>query len=96
MPTAIWNGVVIADAKKDQIKLVEGNIYFPPGSVNKDYLQASEKKTICAWKGVANYYDLVVDGKLNQDAAWTYHAPKDAAKEITDYVAFWKGVDVQR
>lgn len=96
MPTARWNGVVIAEASSDQIRMVEGNVYFPAKAVNQAYLQQSEKKTICAWKGVASYYDVVVDGKMNQDAAWTYRAPKDAAKEITDYIAFWHGVEVQR
>ncbi|HTD03051.1 DUF427 domain-containing protein [Undibacterium sp.] len=96
MPTARWNGVVIAEAASDQVKIVEGNVYFPENSVNPAYLQASEKKTICAWKGVASYYDVVVGGKANQDAAWTYRTPKDAAKEIIDHIAFWHGVEVRR
>ncbi|MFZ6646757.1 DUF427 domain-containing protein [Undibacterium sp. TJN25] len=96
MPTAIWNGAVIAEAAKDQVEIVENNVYFPEESVNKAFLQASEKLSICPWKGVASYYDVVVDGKVNQDAAWTYRTPKDAAKEITNHIAFWRGVEVQR
>jgi uncharacterized protein (DUF427 family) len=94
MPKAIWNGKVIAETKVHHI--VEGNIYFPPDTVNRAYLQPSETHTICGWKGEASYYHLAVDGEVNRDAAWFYPAPKDAAKQIAGYVAFWRGVQVSR
>jgi uncharacterized protein (DUF427 family) len=93
MPKAIWNGAVIAES--DKTIVVEGNQYFPPDAVNKDYLQESQTHTVCSWKGTASYYSLVVDGQTNTDAAWYYPQPKDAAKEITNYIAFWRGVKVE-
>jgi uncharacterized protein (DUF427 family) len=96
MPTATWNGAVIAQASAPEVKIVENNIYFPLSSVNPAYLQASEKQTVCSWKGTASYYHLNVEGQVNQDAAWTYRTPKDAAKEITGFVAFWRGVKVDQ
>lgn len=96
MPTAIWNGVVIATASSDQVKIVENNVYFPLSTVNPAYLQSSTYETKCGWKGTASYYHLAVAGKVNENAAWFYHQPFDAAKEITDHVAFWRGVEVQR
>ena len=90
---ATWNGKVIAES--DDTKVVEGNHYFPAESVNKEYVKASSKNTTCPWKGEASYYSLVVDGKENTDAAWYYPAPKSAAAEIKDHVAFWKGVEVE-
>ncbi len=92
MPRAIWNGTVIAES--DQTIEVEGNHYFPPESVRRDFLASSPTQTRCFWKGVASYYDLVVDGKVNKDSAWYYPAPSLAAAEIKDYVAFWRGVKV--
>ncbi|MDQ6649704.1 MAG: DUF427 domain-containing protein [Actinomycetota bacterium] len=92
MATATWNGVTIADSN-DTI-VVEGNHYFPKDSVRADVLQSSETSSVCPWKGTASYYSLDVEGKVNADAAWYYPQPKDAAKQITDYVAFWKGVEV--
>ena len=89
---AIWNGKVIAES--NDTKVVEGNHYFPADSVNREYLAESGKNSTCPWKGVASYYSLVVDGKENTDAAWYYPAPKDAAAEIKDHLAFWKGVEV--
>ena len=89
---ATWNGAVIAES--NDIVTVEGNAYFPADSVNKDYLTPSSQHSTCPWKGVASYYSLAVDGKENKDAAWYYPQPKDAAKEITGRVAFWKGVQV--
>jgi uncharacterized protein (DUF427 family) len=74
--------------------LVEGNHYFPPAAVNKQYLLASNTKTMCPWKGEAQYYTVFVDGDANPDAAWYYAAPKEAAAQIRDHVAFWKGVQV--
>ena len=89
---ATWNGATIAES--DNTVVVEGNHYFPPDSVNQDYLEASTTTTGCPWKGTANYYTIVVDGQKNADAAWYYAAPKDAAAEIKDHVAFWRGVTV--
>jgi uncharacterized protein (DUF427 family) len=89
---AAWNGAVIAES--DNTIEVEGNQYFPADSVNHDYLKESDTRSTCPWKGEASYYDVVVDGEENGDAAWYYPQPKDAAKEITGYVAFWRGVEV--
>ena len=92
MVRAIWNGAVLAES--EDTKVVEGNHYFPQGSVSAEYVTASEKTSVCPWKGVASYLDLAVDGKTNAGAAWYYPHPKPAAAEIADYVAFWKGVEV--
>ena len=89
---AIWNGTVIAES--DDTVVVEGNHYFPAEAVKKDYLLASNTKTMCPWKGEARYHTLFVDGDANPDAAWYYPAPKEAAAEIKDRIAFWKGVAV--
>jgi uncharacterized protein (DUF427 family) len=89
---AIWNKEVIANSNDTVV--VEGNHYFPPASLNKQFFQASEKQTVCSWKGTASYYDVVVNGQSNQDAAWFYPEPKSAANNIAGYVAFWKGVEV--
>ena len=91
---AVWSGVVLAESN-DTI-VVEGNHYFPPESVRHEYLRESDTHTTCPWKGLASYYNIVVDGKTNRDAAWYYPAPKDAARQITGYVAFWKAVSVSR
>ena len=93
MPKAIWNGAVIAES--DKCVVVEGNQYFPPDSINKQYFQESSTHTTCSWKGVASYYTLEVDGQQNQDAAWYYPSTKEKAKEIEGYVAFWRGVKVE-
>ncbi|MDL2409712.1 DUF427 domain-containing protein [Rhizobium calliandrae] len=93
MATATWNGTVIA--KSDKTVVVEGNHYFPPESVNTQYLTRSATTSRCPWKGLANYYSLIVDGKTNEDAAWYYAHPSDAAAAIKGYVAFWRGVDVR-
>ena len=90
---AIWNGKVLAES--DATVVVEGNHYFPPEAIHKEYFQPSGTHTTCPWKGLASYYDVVVDGKVNKDAAWYYPDPKPAAKQIKDRVAFWKGVDVK-
>jgi len=90
---ALWNNKIIAESN-DTI-VVEGNHYFPKNSVNPEYLLDSNTHTTCSWKGKANYFSLLVDGKENQDAAWYYPEPKEAAKEIKDYIAFWKGVQIQ-
>ena len=89
---AIWNGTVVAES--DATRMVEGNHYFPPDSVKREYLKDSGTTSTCPWKGEASYYSLEVDGEKNEDAAWYYRAPKDAAAEIKDYVAFWRGVEV--
>lgn len=93
MPKAIWNGAVLAES--DQCIVVEGNQYFPPDAVQREYFKTSETHTTCPWKGFASYYTVVVDGKENKDAAWYYPMPKDAANQIKDYVAFWHGVQVE-
>jgi uncharacterized protein (DUF427 family) len=90
---AIWNETVIAES--DETRVVERNHYFPPGSINREYVTESDNHTICPWKGEASYYNLEVDGEVNQDAAWYYPEPSKAAAEIRDHVAFWKGVRVE-
>ncbi len=92
MVRATWNGEVIAES--NDTKVVEGNHYFPPDSVKKDALKASSTQSTCPWKGESSYYSVVAGGKENTDAAWYYPAPKEAAKEIKDHVAFWKGVEI--
>ena len=89
---ATWNGATIAQS--DDTVVVEGNHYFPIGSVREDVLRTSAKHTTCPWKGEASYYSIEVDGRVNQDAAWFYPDPNAAAAEIRDRVAFWKGVEV--
>lgn len=93
MVKATWNGQVIAESNDTVV--VEGNHYFPRSSVKANLLQDSQHTTVCSWKGTASYHDVVVDGKVNKDAAWYYPTPKSEASNIKDYVAFWKGVDVQ-
>lgn len=93
MPRAIWNGAVLAESAHCEV--VEGNQYFPADAVRREYLRASATHTVCAWKGTASYYDVVVDGQVNKDAAWYYPAPTDAARRIKDHVAFWRGVTVE-
>lgn len=93
MPRATWNGQTVAES--DRTIVVEGNHYFPPESVNSAYLKPSPTHTTCPWKGVASYYHLDVDGRVNPDAAWYYPDPKPAAAEIKGYIAFWKGVRVE-
>lgn len=92
MVKAIWNGAVLAQS--DETIVVEGNHYFPPDALNREYLRESSKHTTCPWKGKASYYDVVVNGDANRDAAWTYPEPKPAAAQIKGYVAFWRGVKV--
>jgi uncharacterized protein (DUF427 family) len=90
----MWNGQVLAQS--DDTVRVEGSHYFPPQAVNQDFLRASATQTVCPWKGLADYYTVVVDGKEKKDAAWFYPSPSPAAHEIRGYVAFWKGVRVER
>jgi uncharacterized protein (DUF427 family) len=94
MPKAVWNGAVIAEASEGETVALEGNIYFPEAAVKRAYLRPSDKHTICAWKGVASYYDVEVEGKTNAAAAWYYPEPKSAAENIRGRIAFWKGVEV--
>ncbi len=93
MPKAIWNNTILAES--DQTIVVEGNHYFPTDAVNWQYFQPSDTHTICHWKGQASYYTITVNGQSNKDAAWFYPEPKDAAKQIRDYIAFWRGVRVE-
>jgi uncharacterized protein (DUF427 family) len=90
---ATWNNTEIA--RSDDTVVVEGNHYFPPGSVRQEYLQPSNTHTTCPWKGLASYYNVVVNGETNKDAAWYYPEPKEAAAEIKDHIAFWRGVKVE-
>ena len=90
---AIWNGTVIAES--DDTVVVEGNHYFPAKSVDRSLLRPSDTHTVCPWKGTASYWSLEVDGRTNPDAAWYYPEPKEAAAQIRDHVAFWKGVTVE-
>lgn len=93
MPRAIWNGVVLAES--DRTIVVEGNHYFPPDSIHREYFVPSETHTVCSWKGEASYYHIQVNGQRNPDAAWYYPNPKEKAAHIRNYVAFWKGVQVE-
>jgi uncharacterized protein (DUF427 family) len=92
MAKAIWNDKVIAES--DDTIIVEGNHYFPVDSVNRAYLRSNDHHTTCFWKGVASYYDVEINGQVNQNAAWYYPTPSDAAEPIKDRIAFWKGVKV--
>ena len=92
MPKATWNNAILAES--DATEVVEGNHCFPPDSLNREYLRNTDSQTVCGWKGTANYYDVVVDGQVNEQAAWYYPDPKPSATNIKGYVAFWKGVKV--
>ena len=89
---ATWNNQTLAESNNTIV--IENNHYFPASSLTSAFFKPSSKHTSCPWKGEASYYTLEVDGKKNEDAAWYYPNPKDGAKEIKDYVAFWKGVKV--
>lgn len=89
---ATWNGEVIAES--DNTIVVEGNHYFPADSVKREFLSDSATTSVCPWKGKASYYTLTVDGQTNPDAAWYYPQPKEAAGQIANYLAFWRGVEV--
>ncbi len=95
MPKATWNGAVLAEAAAGEVRHVEGNVYFPPAALNRALVRDSTTHTFCPWKGTASYYDAVVDGKVNSDAAWYYPETKPEAAHIRGYVAFWKGVAVE-
>ena len=89
---AIWHNVIVAES--DETIVVEGNHYFPPESIKPEYFRESTTHTTCSWKGEASYYDIVVNEKVNKDAAWYYPEAKEEAKHIKNYVAFWKGVEI--
>ena len=90
---ATWNGAVLAES--DKTIVIEGNHYFPPDTINRQYFQDSSTHTTCPWKGEASYYNVLVNGQVNKDAAWYYPEPKPAADEIKGRVAFWRGVKVE-
>jgi uncharacterized protein (DUF427 family) len=94
MAKATCEGTVLAES--NQCVEVEGNQYFPPDAIKQEYLKPSATHTICPWKGTASYYDVEVSGKRNRDAAWFYPEPKPAARQIKGYIAFWKGVKVEK
>lgn len=94
MYVAIWKGTEIA--KSDRTIEIERNQYFPPEDVHMEYLRETTHQTTCPWKGLASYYSVEVDGEVNENAAWFYKQPKEKATQITDYVAFWKGVEVKK
>ncbi|PWJ40753.1 DUF427 domain-containing protein [Sediminitomix flava] len=89
---AYWNSKLLAES--DKTIIIENNHYFPPESLNKEFFQDNSTHSTCPWKGQASYFDVVVDGKINKDAAWYYPEPSELAKNIKNYVAFWKGVEV--
>ena len=94
MAKAIWEGAVLAES--DKTVEIEGNQYFPPEAIKQQHLKPSTTHSVCPWKGTASYYNLEVNGKTNRDAAWYYPEPKPAASQIKGYVAFWKGVKVEK
>jgi uncharacterized protein (DUF427 family) len=94
MAKATWEGAVLAEST--QTVEVEGNQYFPPDAIHKEYFRPSDRHTVCPWKGTASYYDVEVGGKSNPGAAWYYPEPKPEASQIKDYIAFWKGVRVEK
>jgi uncharacterized protein (DUF427 family) len=89
---AVWNNTVIAVS--DSTIVIEGNHYFPPESIKKEFFDESSTNTRCGWKGTASYYSIKIDGELNIDCAWYYPEPSEAATKIKGYIAFWKGVEV--
>ncbi|WP_406660390.1 DUF427 domain-containing protein [Methanolobus sp. ZRKC3] len=98
MVKATWNGVLLAES--DETIMIEGNHYFPPDSVNMEYFEKTETHTTCFWKGLAYYYNIVVNGETNKDAAWYYPEPKEGSpervgKDFSNYVAFWRDVEIE-
>jgi uncharacterized protein (DUF427 family) len=93
MVKAVWHGAVIAES--DDTIVVEGNHYFPPAAVRAEHVHPSGHRTVCGWKGTASYYDVVVDGEVNPNAAWYYPETKAAAENVRGRVAFWHGVRVE-
>ena len=93
MPRALWKDTVIAET--EVYETVEGNVYFPRSSLKSEYFASNSHTSRCSWKGLASYYDVVVNGETNKNAAWVYEEPKEAAQKIKGHVAFWKGVRVE-
>lgn len=93
MTKATWQNTVLAES--DQTVVVEGNHYFPPDSIKREFFQESDTTTVCPWKGTAHYYSVVINGQSNKDCAWVYPETKPEANNIRGYVAFWKGVVVE-
>ncbi len=93
MARAIWNGAVLAES--EIFERVEGNVYFPPEPINKAFFKDSPITSFCPWKGIAHYYTVEVGGEQNENAAWFYPDPEEAALNIKDHVAFWHGVEVE-
>lgn len=93
MARAIWKDKVLAES--NEVEVVEGNKYFPPDSINREYFEESNTQTECPWKGTAHYYHIKVGNEVNVDAAWCYPNPKEAANNIKGYVAFWRGVEIE-
>lgn len=96
---ALWNNTVIAEANNDDLIRIEGNWYFPPDAIKKEFFKESDHHTTCFWKGEASYYDIDVDGNINEGGAWYYPEPKEGSiervkKDFSNYVAFWRGVEV--
>ncbi len=91
---AIWKGVVLAES--DDTIVIEGNHYFPPETIKQEYFKENTRHTVCPWKGVASYYDIVVEDDVNRSGAWYYPDPSAAASQIKNYVAFWNGVKIER
>ena len=96
MARATWRDTILAEAQADAVQVVEGNVYFPPDAVRDEHLRPSETHTVCGWKGIASYYDVVVGDEVNRDAAWYYPETKEAADHVRGFVAFWNGVSVER
>jgi uncharacterized protein (DUF427 family) len=94
MAKATWNGAVLAES--DRFEVVEGNVYFPPEALHPEHVKDSATHTECGWKGTASYFDVVADGEVNRDAAWYYPDPKPAAANIKGFIAFWRGVTVEK
>jgi uncharacterized protein (DUF427 family) len=94
MARAVWRGQVLAESSR--YEMVEGNVYFPPDSIDRRFFKKSPTTTVCGWKGTAHYYTVTVDGADNPDAAWYYPDPKPAAAQIRGHIAFWHGVEVER
>ncbi len=96
---ATWNGAVLAEAAQEDLIHIEGNWYFPPDAVHKEFFKPNDMHTTCFWKGEASYYDVVVKNETNESAAWYYPVPKEGSvekvkKDFANYVAFWHGVEV--
>ncbi len=91
---AIWNNTIIAESNDTVV--VENNHYFPDSAIKKEFFSTTDTHSTCPWKGKASYYSIDVNGVVNKDAGWYYPEPKEAAKQIKGYVAFWKGVKIEK